>query len=321
MTTPRLMDQVRECLRVHHYSLRTEEAYTQWIRRFIFFHNKRHPNELGEPEITAFLTYLATKKHVSASTQNQALSALLFLYKKVLNIELEWMDDIVRAKRPQRLPAVLSRQDVSRVLGCLHGSYKLIASMLYGTGMRLMEVMRLRIKDVNFEYRQIIVRSGKGNKDRVTVLPESLLTPLEQRIALSRTYFELDRLVSAPGVYLPDALERKYPNAGKEWPWQWVFAAKNRSTDPRTRIVRRHHMYEHTVQRKIKQAVRNLGLPMNVSTHTLRHSFATHMLEDGVDIRTLQELLGHKDLKTTQIYTHVAMRGANAAHSPLDSLA
>ncbi|MDH5631750.1 MAG: integron integrase [Gammaproteobacteria bacterium] len=320
MNSPRLMDQVRDCLRIHHYSLRTEQSYTQWIRRYIFFHNKRHPKEMGEQEITAFLTHLAVNKNVSASTQNQALSALLFLYKKVLNIDLEWLDDVVRAKRPQRLPAVLSPEDTSRLLGHLSGVYKLVALTLYGTGMRLMEGLRLRVKDIDFSYEHIIVRSGKGNKDRATILPGSLIDPLKQQLKYGRTLFELDRADGAPGIYLPHALERKYPNAGKSWPWQWVFPAAHRSTDRVTGIVRRHHLYSQTIQRRIKQAANDLGLPINVSTHTLRHSFATHMLEEGVDIRTLQELLGHKDLKTTQIYTHVTRRGAAGARSPLDRM-
>jgi len=286
----------------------------------IFFHNKQHPCGLGEKEISAFLTHLAVKKHVSASTQNQALSALLFLYKKVLNLELEWMDDVVRAKRPKRLPVVLTQTDVMRLLNELKGIYKLLAYLMYGTGMRLGEAAQLRVKDVNFDYRYIIIRSGKGNKDRQTVLPDRLRAPLKKQIAASRILFELDREEGAPGIYLPDALERKYPNAGKEWPWYWVFAANNRSTDPRTGIVRRHHLYEKTLQRHIKRAARNLSLAFNVNTHTLRHCFATHMLENGYDIRTIQDLLGHKDVKTTQIYTHVVKRGGNAARSPLDTV-
>ena len=318
MEKPRLMDQVRDVLRVHHYSIRTEESYTQWIRRYIFFHNKRHPQEMGEKEITEFLTHLAVKKNVSASTQNQALSALLFLYKKVLNIELDWLDDVVRAKRPQRLPVVLSKADVIRLLNSITGEHKLLAYLIYGTGMRLMEAARVRVQNIDFDRRNIIVRSGKGNKDRVTVLPDMLIDPLHKQLEYSKRLFELDRAECVPGVYLPHALERKYPNAGKEWPWQWVFPAKNRSTCPRTKIVRRHHIYEKSLQRSIKAASRTLCLSSRVTTHTLRHSFATHMLEDGYDIRTIQELLGHKDVKTTQIYTHVVKRGASGARSPLD---
>lgn len=318
MEKPRLMDQVRDCLRVHHYSIRTEESYTQWIRRYIYFHNKRHPKELGEPEITSFLSHLAVKKNVSASTQNQALSALLFLYKKVLNIELDWLDDVVRAKRPQRLPVVLSKPDVMRLLNSISGEHKLLAYLIYGTGMRLLEAASLRVQDIDFDGCNIIVRSGKGNKDRVTILPDMLIKPLQKQLLYSKRLFELDRTENAPGVYLPDALERKYPNAGKEWPWHWVFPGRNRSTCPRTKIVRRHHIYEKSLRRSIKKAAHDLSLSSRVTTHTLRHSFATHMLEDGYDIRTIQELLGHKDVKTTQIYTHVVKRGASGARSPLD---
>lgn len=299
MKTPRLMDQVRDTLRLHHYSLRTERSYSQWIRRYIFFHNKRHPRDMGETEISEFLTFLAVKKHVSASTQNQALSALLFLYKKVLNIELEWMDNIVRARRPKRLPVVLSRENTHRLLQHMKGTHRLLAYLIYGTGMRLTEAANLRVKDIDFSYKQITARAGKGDKDRVTMLPEILIKPLENQISESRVLFELDRNEKAPGVYLPFALERKYPNAGIEWPWQWVFPSNKRSVDPRTKIIRRHHIYEKNLQRSIKQAVRDLDLPVNVSTHTLRHCFATHLLEDGYDIRTLQELLGHKDVRTT----------------------
>lgn len=320
MTQPRLMDQVRSALRYHHYSLRTEQSYSQWIKRFILFHGKRHPVEMGEQEIVGYLTFLANEKHVSASTQNQALSALLFLYKKVLNIELEWMDDIVRAKRPKRLPVVLSQPETIKLLKQLKPPYKLIAYVMYGTGVRLMEAMRLRVKDIDFSYRKIIIRSGKGDKDRVTMLPDMLIQPLRKQLEYSKTLFDLDREEKAPGVYMPFALDRKYPNAGSEWPWFWVFPALNRSTDPVTGIVRRHHLYEKTLQRHIKQASRNLNFPVNVNTHTLRHCFATHLLESGADIRTVQELLGHKDVKTTQIYTHVLKRGAGAVRSPLDNV-
>lgn len=318
MGAPRLMDQVRDVLRVHHYSLRTEQSYTHWIKRFILFHSKRHPREMGKNEIAAFLTHLAVQKDVSPSTQNQALSAILFLYKKVLNIEPDWIEGVVRAKRPKRLPVVLKRDVVMKLLNQLSGTKKLLAFLIYGSGLRLMEAVRLRIKDVDFDYGQLIIRAGKGDKDRVTVLPDSLREPLKKQFELARRYYELDRQEASPGVELPHAIERKYPNAGKEWPWFWVFPAKNRSTDPRTQIVRRHHVYEKTLQRSIKQAARNLGLPAPVSVHTLRHCFATHLLENGYDIRTLQELLGHKDLNTTMIYTHVLQKGGRGARSPLD---
>jgi integron integrase len=318
MGAPRLMDQVRDVLRVHHYSLRTEQSYTHWIKRFILFHGKRHPREMGKNEIAAFLAHLAVQKDVSASTQNQALSAILFLYKKVLNIEPDWIEGVVRAKRPKRLPVVLKRDVVMKLLNQLSGTQKLLAFLIYGSGLRLMEAARLRVKDVDFDYGQLIIRAGKGDKDRVTILPDSLREPLKKQLELARRYFELDRQEASPGVELPHAIERKYPNAGKEWPWFWVFPAKNRSTDPRTQIVRRHHVYEKTLQRSIKQAARNLGLPAPVSVHTLRHCFATHLLENGYDIRTLQELLGHKDLNTTMIYTHVLQKGGRGARSPLD---
>jgi len=312
------MDQVRDVLRVHHYSLRTEQSYLHWIKRFILFHNKRHPRDMGKAEIGAFLSDLAVRKNVSASTQNQALAAILFLYKKVLNIEPEWIEGVVRARRPKRLPVVLKREVVLRLLDQLRGTHRLLAYLIYGSGLRLMEAVRLRIKDVDFDYSQIIIRAGKGDKDRVTVLPERLREPLQKQIALARRYFELDRQEAAPGVEMPDAIDRKYKNAGKEWPWFWVFPAKLLSTDPRTRIIRRHHVYEKSLQRAIKQAARNLGLPAPVSVHTLRHCFATHLLEGGYDIRTVQELLGHKDLNTTMIYTHVLQKGGRGARSPLD---
>lgn len=318
MNSPRLMDQVRDTLRVHHYSLRTEQSYLQWIRRFIIFHGKRHPREMGADQISAFLTHLAVQKDVAASTQNQALSALLFLYKKVLGIEPAWIQDVVRAKRPKRLPVVLSQETVRRLLDGLGGSHRLIAYLIYGSGMRLMEAARLRVKDVDFDYRQITIRGGKGDKDRVTMLPERLCAPLRRQLELGRRLFDLDRAEGAPGVELPHALERKYPNAGKDWAWFWVFPARNRSRDPRSGVIRRHHVYEKSLQRDIKRAARELALPSPVSVHTLRHCFATHLLERGYDIRTVQELLGHKDLNTTMIYTHVINKGGKGVISPLD---
>jgi integron integrase len=312
------MDQVREALRTRHYSLRTEQSYVQWIRRYIYFHQKRHPNEMGKAEITAFLTHLAVNRHVSASTQNQALSAILFLYKEVLNKKVEWLDGVVRAKKRKRLPVVLKHDVVLQLLDQLQGTYKLLAYLIYGSGLRLMEAVRLRIKDVDLDYGQITVRSGKGDKDRVTVLPDRLRKPLQLQIALSRRFFELDRQQAAPGVELPHALDRKYPNAGKEWPWFWLFPGKHRSVDPRSKIIRRHHLYERTLQRYIRQAAVEIGLSKPVSVHTLRHCFATRMLENGYDLRTIQELMGHTDIRTTQIYTHVVKRGAKGARSPLD---
>ena len=320
MDKPRLLDQVRDALRLRHYSLRTEATYIQWIKRFILFHGKRHPLEMGEQEITVFLTHLAVDKHVSPSTQNQALAAILFLYKEVLARELDWMDEIVRAKRTERIPEVMSPEQVRRLLDQLEGTHQLMARLIYGTGIRLMEAVRLRVRDVDFHYRQITVRNGKGNKDRVTVLPGSLFEPLKAHMARVKALHEKDLADGFGHVYLPYALVRKYPNAEREWGWQYVFPASTRSTDPRSGTVRRHHFFEQNLQRAIKQAVMNLGLPGRVSTHTLRHSFATHLLEGGSDIRTVQELLGHADVKTTMIYTHVLQRGGRGVMSPLDRL-
>jgi len=320
MDKPRLLDQVRDALRVRHYSLRTEESYLQWIKRFILFHGKRHPTEMGEQEITAFLTFLAVDKHVSPSTQNQALSALLFLYKQVLEQELDWMDDIVRAKRSERIPEVLSPDQVRQLINHLAGTHQLMARLLYGTGMRLMEVVRLRVRDVDFHYRQITVRSGKGNKDRVTVLPASLFEAMKAHLTRVKALHVKDLAEGGGSVYLPYALAQKYPSADREWGWQYVFPAPTRSRDPRSGAVRRHHVYEQNLQRAIKQAVVRLGFPGKVSTHTLRHSFATHLLEGGSDIRTVQELLGYADVKTTMIYTHVLRRGGRGIMSPLDRL-
>lgn len=317
---PRLLDEVRDRLRLKHYSLRTERAYVDWIKRYILFHGKLHPRDLGARHVEAFLTDLAVGRKVSASTQNQALAALLFLYREVLGIELPWLDDIVRAKKPQRLPVVLTVAEVQRLLARLDGSHGLMARMLYGTGMRLMECVRLRVKDVNFERNEIIVRDGKGGKDRVTMLPASLGEPLREHLKRVRVLFEQDRAEDVPGVYLPDALEKKYPNAGKEWGWFWVFPSRSIAADPRTGIVRRHHAHEQALQRAIKKAVLAAGIAKPASTHTLRHSFATHLLQSGYDIRTVQELLGHSDVSTTMIYTHVLNRGGRGVESPLDSL-
>ncbi|WP_126456275.1 integron integrase [Sulfuriflexus mobilis] len=314
MEEPRLMDQVLYALRTHRYSLRTEQSYIQWIKRYIFFHNKRHPRDMDASHIASFLSYLAVEKHVAASTQNQALSALLFLYKKVLNIEPAWVDDVIRAKRPARLPVVLDRETVTLLLSHMHGVHRLMAKLLYGTGMRLMEVIRLRVKDVDFSYSQIYIRGGKGNKDRTTVLPTTLIEPLKKQLEYSRTLYDIDRIENAPGVEMPDALGRKYPNAATEWAWHWVFPSKKHSQDPRSKIIRRHHLYERNLQRAIKNAARSSGLSTMVNTHTLRHSFATHLLEDGYDIRTVQELLGHKDVKTTQMVAPGVLPHATLVH-------
>jgi len=319
MNKPRLLDQVRAQLRVRHYSLRTEDAYIQWIRRYIFFHEKRHPAEMGAPEISRFLSWLATERQVSASTQNQALSALLFLYRHVLDIDLPWMDDIVRAKRPRRLPVVLSRDETHRLLGKVSGQSRLIAWLMYGTGMRLMEALRLRIQDVDFARQQITVRAGKGDKDRATILPAKLRDPLRRQVDRALAVHRQDLDEGYGEVVLPYALARKYPNAAREPGWQYLFPSANRCIDPRDGVtVRRHHYHEKNLQRAVRRAARDAGIAKRVSTHTLRHCFATHLLEDGYDIRTVQELLGHQDVRTTQIYTHVMHKGANAVRSPLD---
>lgn len=315
---PRLLDLVRERCRVKHYSIRTEKRYVDWIRRFILFHDKRHPEQMGAPEVEAFLTHLAVNGNVAASTQNQALAALLFLYREVLAIELPWLDGVTRAKKPPRLPVVLTETEVRAVLSQLDGVHHLIASLLYGSGLRLMEAIRLRIKDVDFERLEITVRQGKGAKDRRTMLPRTLISPLQAQLERVRFFHEQDLKNNIAPVYLPHALDRKYPNAGRELGWQYLFPASEPATDPRTAITRRHHFGEQAFQRAMKAAVRRANIVKPASSHTLRHSFATHLLENGYDIRTVQELLGHNDVRTTQIYTHVLNRGGNAVRSPLD---
>ncbi len=315
----KLMDQIRDKIRFKQYSIRTEHTYCEWIKRYIFFHNKRHPSEMGAPEIESFLTYLASKRKVSASTQNVALSALLFLYREVLQVELPRLEDFEHAKRPKKLPVVLTQQEVRLLLSVIdHQLHSLVLRLLYGTGMRLMECIRMRVKDIDFEQMEFVIRSGKGNKDRVTVLPESLLMDLKSQMEKAKRCFMADRESEVAGVYMPFALERKYPAAGVEWGWQWVFPSSKLSIDPRTGIERRHHMDEKAVQRSMKQALRNTGITKPASPHTLRHSFATHLLEAGYDIRTVQELLGHSDVKTTMIYTHVLNKGGRGVRSPLD---
>ena len=315
---PRLLDRVKEEIRTRRYSLRTERAYLHWTRQYILFHGKRHPREMGAAEVTAFLTYLANERGVAAATQNQALAALLFLYKQVLAIELPYMAQIVRAKAPRHLPTVLERHEVASLLDKIEEPHGLMARLMYGTGMRIGECVAVRVKDLNLERRQMIVRDGKGAKDRVTVLPASLLDPLRAALDASRLVFDRDRANDRPGVELPFALERKYPNAGKSWGWQWLFPQSTLSVDPRTGIVRRHHAYAQTLARAITLAARRAGIPKPVTSHTLRHSFATHLLDDGYDLRTIQELLGHKDVTTTMIYTHVLNRGGRGVVSPLD---
>jgi integron integrase len=314
----RLLDRVRAAIRLRHYSLRTERTYIHWIKRYIYFHGLRHPGEMGGPEVTAFLSQLATGRNVSASTQNQALAALLFLYKNVLEIELPWMDEIIRANRPKRLPVVLSRREVGDLLSHMEGVERLMARLLYGSGLRLMECLALRVKDVDLGRRELIVREGKGSKDRVTMIPQGLVSELADHLRHIRQLHERDRRDGLPGVALPDALARKYPNAGKTWAWFWVFPSPTLSTDPRSGIERRHHRYEQRLTRALRRATRRAGISKPVSAHTLRHSFATHLIEDGYDIRTVQELLGHSDVSTTMIYTHVLNRGGRGVRSPLD---
>ncbi len=314
----KLLELCRERCRVKHYSLRTEEAYLGWVRRFIFFHNKKHPAEMGGYEVESFLTHLAVKGHVSPSTQNQALSALLFLYREVLHLQLEWMENVVRAKQAIRLPVVLTVEQVNSVLARLDGREWLMASLLYGTGMRLMECVRLRVKDVSFEKNEIVVRDGKGGKDRRTMLPARLCDPMRTQLEKVRELHREDTDESWDGVYLPDALERKYPNANKLMTWQYVFPATRRARDPRDGKIRRHHIDEKVLQRAVSKAAQAAGIDKPVSCHTLRHCFATHLIEAGYDIRTVQELLGHKDVATTQIYTHVLNKGGRGVQSPLD---
>ncbi len=315
---PKLLDMVRERLRLKHYSIRTEESYVDWITRYILFHNKRHPQDMGRPEIEAFLTHLAVDGNVAASTQSQALSALLFLYRNVLEIEVDNSIEIVRARKPSRLPTVMTKEEAMRVIGFMSGAHQLMAKLLYGSGLRLMECVRLRVKDVEFAQYQIIVRDGKGFKDRVTMLPASLVPFLQEHLQHVRLTHQLDLANGLGCVYLPAALARKYPNAAREWGWQYVFPSDRLSVDPRSGLARRHHIDESTLQKAVHQAARKAGLNKPVSCHTFRHSFATHLLESGYDIRTVQELLGHKDVKTTMIYTHVMNRGPLAVRSPLD---
>lgn len=300
---PRLLDQVRDQIRLKHYSIRTERVYCEWIKRYVRFHNYRHPMEMGAPDVEAFLSDLAVRRDVSASTQNQALAALLFLYKQVLKQDLPWLGEVVRAKKPARLPVVLSISEVQQILGQLDGDVGLIARLLYGGGLRLMEGVRLRVKDVDFSRKEIIIRDGKGQKDRVTVMPTSLVSPLRQHIARVRAIHQFELAEGRGDVYLPDALARKYPGAPFEWAWQYVFPAAGLSVDPRSGSVRRHHLDEKRVQRAFKRAVKASGVAKLATPHTLRHSFATHLWESGQDIRTVQELLGHADVNTTMIYT------------------
>jgi integron integrase len=320
LASPRLLDQVRGKIRFKHYSLRTEQAYLDWIKRFIRHYGKRHPRDMGAAEVEAFLTHLAVAGRVAASTQNQAKSALLFLYRDVLEVDLPWLDNVLPAKTPKRLPVVLTRDEVQALLGRMRGTHWLVASLLYGTGMRIMECLRLRVKDVDFARGEFLIRDGKGFKDRVTMLPETLAIPLRDHLARVRALHERDLAGGRGEAGLPYALDRKYPGAGREWGWQYVFPAGSLSVDPRSGVERRHHLLDHGIQRAMKQAVRDAGLAKPATPHTLRHSFATHLLEGGYDIRTVQELLGHSDVSTTMIYTHVLNRGGRGVVSPIDRL-
>lgn len=315
---PKLLAQVRQQIRLRNYSIRTEAVYAEWVKRYIRFHRYRHPAEMGAAEIEAFLSHLAVGRNVSGSTQNQALAALLFLYKQVLGVNLPWLDDIVRAKKPKHLPVVLTRDEVARVLDELSGVQWLVANLLYGAGLRLLEALRLRVKDIDFARGELLVRDGKGQKDRVTMLPQRLILPLQEHLQKVAALHRADLAEGFGRANLPFALARKYPNAAAEWGWQFVFPSGNRSQDPRSQGIFRHHVHEKTIQRAVREAVRRTGLIKPATPHTFRHSFATHLLEAGQDIRTVQELLGHADVKTTQIYTHVLNRGALGVLSPLD---
>ena len=315
---PKLLDQVRDVIRRKHFSIRTEQTYVDWIKRYILFHGKRHPREMAEAEITAFLTHLARVGRVAASTQNQALRALLFLYTEVLQQKIGWLDQVERVKRPARVPLVLTKEEVRRLFAHLHGTNRLMAGLLYGSGLRLMESVRLRVKDVDLGYLRITVRDGKGGKDRITMLPVNVAKSLERHLQKMKAQHEQDLEDGFGRVHLPDALQRKYPNATREWMWQYVFPSSRLSIDPRTGVRRRHHVEESSLQLAMKTAVRASGIQKPASCHTLRHSFATHLLENGNDIRTVQELLGHKDVSTTMIYTHVLNRPGIGVKSPLD---
>jgi len=317
---PKLLDQVRESMRTRHYSLRTEKTYVQWIKRFIFFHDKRHPQEMGEVEIGQFLSALATKAQVSASTQNQALNALLFLYRVVLKKLIGYVNGVIRAKRPHRLPVVLTRQEVRTIIAGMEGVEQIMATLLYGAGLRLMECLRLRVQEIDFGSNQITVRAGKGDKDRATMLPASVVEPLRKHLEQVKRLYQHDLERGIGGASLPHALERKYPNAPKEWAWQFIFPASKLSLDPRSGKWRRHHLHESVLQKAVKAACRQAGITKHAGCHTFRHSFATHLLEDGYDIRTVQELLGHKDVNTTMVYTHVLNRGGRGVKSPADRL-
>jgi integron integrase len=315
---PKLLDVVRARIQAKRYSYRTEKQYVDWIRRFILFSGKRHPAEMSAPEVARYLSHLAVERKVSASTQNQALAAILFLYRQVLEIDLPWLDNVVRARAPQHVPVVLSRNEVQALVAHLEGVFHLVGQLLYGSGLRLMEALRLRVKDVDFEYSQIVVRDGKGQKDRVTILPDGAAAALRAHLKNVRVQHLHALQHGYGGVDLPHALAQKYPRAHLDWGWQYVFPAVLPSPDPRSGTLRRHHVHERSVQRAVRVAARRIGIDKPVGPHTLRHCFATHLLERGYDIRTVQELMGHADVRTTQIYTHVMKKGAGAVKSPLD---
>ncbi len=314
-----LIEKLRAAVRRKHYSIRTEKSYVRWVERYIDFHEGKSPQEMGAAHITSFLTHLAVHSKVAAATQNQALNAVVFLYRHVLHKELDESIELTHAKRPKRLPTVLTREEAASVIAMLEGANKLMGQLLYGSGLRLMECMRLRVKDIDFAQRQIIVRDGKGMKDRATMLPDATIAPLQDHLRRVRAIHDRDLAAGHGSVYMPTALDRKYPLAAKEWIWQYVFPAAKLSKDPRSGSFRRHHLSGSSLQRAVKKAARLAAIPKRVSCHTLRHSFATHLLENGYDIRTVQELLGHKDLKTTMVYTHVLKRGGLAVRSPLDT--
>ena len=316
--SPRLLEQVKNAIQIRHYSIRTEQAYIYWIKKYIYFHNKKHPKEMGDVEITAFLSHLASVRNVSASTQNQALNALVFLYRKVLDIEVGVFKDLVRAKKPKRLPVVLSHDEAIEVLNHIDGMNGVMANLLYGSGLRLMECVRLRIKDIDYKFKQITVRNGKGKKDRVTLLPETLIEPLKEAIGHAKNIHQLDLSEGFGEVYLPYALARKYTNAARETGWQYIFPASKRANDPRSNTIRRHHVSETVLQKAVKIAVRKTNIVKPASCHTFRHSFATRLLEKGTDIRTVQELLGHENVSTTEIYTHVLNINKRGVLSPVD---
>jgi integron integrase len=317
----RLLDQVRERARYLHYSLRTEQAYVHWTRAYVRFHGcQQHPREMGAVHVEAFLTWLAAERNVAVATHQQALSALLFLYQKVFGMDVPWLQNIGRPQRKRRLPVVISPEQVARVLGLLDGEHRLLGQLLYGTGLRISEALQLRVKDLDFEHRTLIVRCGKGAKDRALMLPAALGAPLREQLARARLLWAHDRQEEVPGVWLPDALARKYPRAAAAWTWFWVFPQDKLSRDPRSGSVRRHHLYDETFQRTFKRAVERAGISAPVTPHTLRHCFATHLLQGGYDIRTVQELLGHADVSTTMIYTHVLKVGGGGVRSPLDVL-